>query len=157
MASIMEVKNELYAHLSGEVRQELAKYEHASRASRGTILVQCGIPLDRLIILNSGSAETSVPVGDKTLPLGIAGPGKILALHSILSGEAAHTSVTCLEECGLTVLPREAFLGVLSRNPQMYFAIVKILSSDLAIADGVIRDRGRSSLFTRSIAALPRL
>jgi len=70
MASIIDVKNELYADLSDEVRQELAEHEHVSTVSKGTCLVQHGIPQDQLIILNSGSADVSVPVGGKALCLG---------------------------------------------------------------------------------------
>jgi CRP-like cAMP-binding protein len=145
MTSATYVKNELYSGLSDDVRQELAHHERPATVSRGTPLVQRGILPDQLIILNSGSAEVSVPVGGKTLSLGAAGPGKVFALQSILSGEAPHASVTCLEDCNVTLLPKDAFLGILQRNPQMYLAIIKILSADLANADEVIRDCGRSS------------
>jgi CRP-like cAMP-binding protein len=79
------------------------------------------------------------------LSLGVAGPGRIFGLQSMLSGEAPHASVTCLEECEVTMLPKDAFLAVLQRNPQMYLPIVKILSADLASADEVIRDCGRGA------------
>ena len=143
MASTIELKNELYAHLSDEMQRELAKYEQTSRVSPGTILVQCGVSADRLTILNSGTAETSVLVGGKMVSLGVAGPGKVFGLHAVLSGEASHTNVTCVEECGVTVLPKDAFLGLLRRHPEAYVAVARILSADLASANYVIRDHNR--------------
>jgi CRP-like cAMP-binding protein len=77
--------------------------------------------------------------------LGIACPGKVFGLHSVIANAPPGTSVTCLEECEVTFLPKTAFLNVLRRNPQMYFAVVKVLSSDLAAADRVIRKFGRGS------------
>jgi CRP-like cAMP-binding protein len=137
-----EVTNELYAGFSERVRRELAKHEQIVTVPRGTRLLLCGTLPGHLAILNSGSAEISVLVGEKTLSLGISGSGNVFALQSVLSGEASRASVTCLEECRVTLLPKEAFLGVLRSNPEMYFAIIKILSADLASVDAVIRDRG---------------
>ena len=145
MTSTSEVTNDLYAGLSEDLRRELARHGEAVTVPQGTRLLQCGISPDHLIILNSGSTEISILVAGKTRSLGVARPGKVFALHSIISGEAPHTSVTCLEECRVTLLPREAFLDLLQRNPQMYFAVIKVLSSDLAAADRVIRKYARGS------------
>lgn len=145
MNSSSEVTNELYAGLSEDLRHELAKHERVVTVPRGTRLLQRGTLPDHLIILNSGSTDISVLVAKKTRSLGVARPGKVFALHSIISGEAPHTSVTCLEECGVTLVPRETFLDVLQRNPQMYLAVVKVLSSDLAAAQRVIRRYARGS------------
>jgi CRP-like cAMP-binding protein len=143
MSPVKEATNELYASLSDGVRQELAAHEQTATFPRGTRLLQCGVPAERLVILNSGSAEISVSIAGKTRSLGIDGPGKVLALDSIISGAALHTSVTCLEECTVTFMPKEVFLEVLRRNPQMYFAVAKVLSSDLAAADRIIRNCAR--------------
>lgn len=145
MTQNSKVMNDLYVDLSGEVRQELAKHELIMTAPPGTSLLQRGICPDQLIFLNSGSAETSVQVAGKTMSLGIASPGKVFGLHSILSGAPPDTTVTCLEKCEITLLPKTAFLDMLERNPQMYFAVIKVLSSDLAAADRVIRAYVRGS------------
>src|SRR5258708_34688647 len=99
MTSNIGVEDEFSTYLSDEVRQELAKYEQVLTASRGSSLVQCGVPPEHLIILNSGSVETMVQVGGRTLSLGVAGPGRVLAWYAILSGEGPQASVTCLDGC----------------------------------------------------------
>lgn len=145
MNSVNEATNELYSGLPDDVRQELVAHEQTGTFPRGTMLLQCGIPADRLVILNSGSAEVSVSIAGKARSLSIDGPGKVFALDSIISGAPLHTSVTCLEECNVTFMPKEVFLEVLKRNPQMYFAVAKVLSSDLAAADRIIRNYARRS------------
>jgi CRP-like cAMP-binding protein len=151
MTSAGEATNELYAGLSDDLRQELGGHEQTVTFSRGTTLLQSGMPADRLVILTSGSAETSVLTAGKVRSLGIARPGKVFALDSIISGEALRTSVTCSEECGVTFVPKAVFLDVLRRNPQMYFAVAKVLSADLAAANRVIRAYARNAM-TKTVA-----
>jgi CRP-like cAMP-binding protein len=139
MTSAGESTNELYTGLSDDLRQELVGHEQAATFPAGATLLQCGIPADRLVILTSGSAETFVAVAGKPRSLGMARPGKVFALDSIISGEPLHTSVTCSEDCGVIFLPKAIFLDVLRRNPHMYLAVAKVLSSDLVAADRVIR------------------
>jgi CRP-like cAMP-binding protein len=139
------VTNDLYAEFSAEVRQELATHEQVVSAPRGATLLLSGTCPDQVIILNSGSAETSVPASGTSLSLGIGGAGKVFGLHSIMSGVPTDTSVTCLEQCEVTLLPKKAFLDALERHPQMYMAVVKVLSADLAAADRVIRNYARGS------------
>lgn len=143
MTSPIELENELYSGLSEAVRQELSRHEETATVSRGIRLIQRGVPPQELIILSSGTAETTVPVAGKDASLGTAGPGKVFALHSIMTGAPPETTVTTLEECRVTRVPREVFLEVLVRHPEMYFAVVKVLSADLATADRLIRDCAR--------------
>jgi CRP-like cAMP-binding protein len=87
--------------------------------------------------------------------LGIAGPGKVFVLHSIIAGAAPEATVTCLQECQVTLVPREIFLGALGRNPQMYLAVVKVLSSDLATAHRVLRNCALGSVGKTRSKVLP--
>src|SRR5215467_6019861 len=102
--------NELYANLPSEVQQELAQHQRTATVAKGSKLVRYGMPPEELIILNSGSAQVTVPVGRRQISLGIAGPGRVLGLRSIICGEVPETDVTCLEQCDITLLPKETFL-----------------------------------------------
>lgn len=141
VSTTTSMTNELYANLSAEVQQELTKQERRATAPKGSRLVQSGVAPDQLIILNSGSVEITVPVAGKTISLGTAGPGEVLGLRSVICGEVPEIDVTCLEECHITLLSREVFLEVLRRNPQMYFAVVKVLSADLQKAHSFLRQK----------------
>lgn len=130
----------MYDEFPEAVRQELSLHEQTVTVAPGTRLVENGVPAEQLIILITGTAETTIEVSGKHLSLGVAGPGKVFVLHSIIAHAAPEATVTCLQECRVTLVPKEVFLDALTRNPQMYFAVVKVLSSDLAAAHRVLRD-----------------
>jgi CRP-like cAMP-binding protein len=137
--------NDFYAGLSEDVRRELAGHGRVVRVPAGTALVEAGTSPKELLVLNSGSAETFVMVAGKPRSLGIAQAGKVFGLHFMLAEAPPNVNVTCLEECEVTFLPKDAFLELLERNPPMCFAFIQVLSSDLAAADRVIRKFGRGS------------
>lgn len=145
MTSSIEITNDLYAGLPQEVRQQLAKHGKVVTVPPGTRLLRSGTTPEQLIILNSGSAETFVAVAGKSRSLGISRAGKVFGLHFMLTDAPHDISVTCLEECEVTIVPKKAFLDVLQRHPQMYFAIVQVLATDLSAAHHVIRSYGRGS------------
>jgi CRP-like cAMP-binding protein len=140
-----DVIKDLYAGLPDKLRQELAVHEQAVAVPEGTQLLRCGTYPEQLIILHSGSVETSVLVAGKPLSLGVAGAGRVFGLQSILAETATDTSVTCLEQCQVILVPKKAFLDALRRNPQMYLAVAKLLSADLQKAHGFLRHNGRRS------------
>lgn len=144
MTSTFDPTNELSSGLSPDLQQELSKLARAKTVEQGAKLVRHGARPEQLIILNSGKVEITVPVEGKTLALGTAGPGKVFALRAIVAGEVAEVEVTALEKCSLTVLPAEEFLNVLRRNPEMYLAVVKVLSGDLRKADNFLRHKASS-------------
>lgn len=133
--------NELYANLPDEVQQQLIDKERSATASRGSKLIQFGVSPTELIIVNSGLAEITVRIAGKSVSLGTAGPGKVLGLHCIMCGEVPEIDVTCLEECEVTLLPNDVFLEFLRCNPEMYFAVVKVLSAELTTVQSFIREK----------------
>ena len=137
--------NELYSSVTPEVRQELLKIAREVTLPRGTKLVLSGVKPKQLIILNSGAARVEVLSDGKTLTLGVAGPGKVLALRAIVADEPAEIEVTALEDCNVTLLESTQFLATLRRHPRMYLAIAKVLSADLLNADRFLRQRSGTS------------
>jgi CRP-like cAMP-binding protein len=137
--------NEFYAGLSGESRKELEQAEEDFRVPRGYKLIQHGVYPDRLIILISGRVEISVPSAGTDVVLGTAGPGKVFGMRAVVSGELPEINATCLEECDIAVIQGDVFTAILKDNPQMYFAVAKVLSADLKIADQLIRNCARKA------------
>jgi CRP-like cAMP-binding protein len=135
--------NELYAGLPIELRKELETHEQEIKVPRGYKLLQHHVPSGRLVILSSGRVEISVPCGGHEVLMGTAGPGKVFGMRAAVSGEVPEINVTCLEECEITVIPAEDFNSILRDNPQMYFAVARVLSADLKIADQLIRNCAR--------------
>ena len=141
MTSTFDPTNELYSSLSSDIRLELSKLAKATTVAQGSKLVRQGVRPEQLIILNSGLAEITVPVSGKPVSLGTVGSGKVLGLRSIMCGEVPEIDVTCLEECEVTLLPNDVFLEFLRCNPEMYFAVVKVLSAELTTVQSFIREK----------------
>jgi CRP-like cAMP-binding protein len=134
-----EAANELYAMLSPVLRTELARHEKSMTVPEGTSLIKHGEQLDHLVIINSGKVEVTLACARKQALLGLAEGGKVFGMRAVVAGELPEVDVTCLEPCDISILPRDAFLVLLKSNPEIYFAVAKVLSSDLQIADRVLR------------------
>ena len=133
--------NELYGPLSPEIRAKLAIHEQSSSIPAGERLISHGEYPQYLTIVNSGSAEISLPTGSRTVPVAVAGKGKVFGLRTLVSGTPSEIDVTALGECQLTLIPAVYFLEVLKQHPQMYLAIAQVLSADLKMAEGFLRQR----------------
>lgn len=139
-----EAANELYEILSPELRAELGKFEQVRIVPAGTHLIACGVPPENLVIVNGGRVEITLNCNSRrAASLGYSGAGKVFGMRALVSGELPEIDVTCLESCSITTVPRDVFLELLKNNPQVYFAVAKVLSSDLQIADRILRGSTR--------------
>ena len=137
--------NELYALLRAELRHELAQHEQLLTAPQGATLIQHGTLPDHLVIVNSGAVCVSVPSPQRTVSLITEEQGKVFGMRAAISGELPEIDVTCIEPCKVTILPRDAFLELLKNHPEIYFAVAKVLSADLQMADRILRNRSSRS------------
>jgi CRP-like cAMP-binding protein len=133
------VANELYAALPAELRMELAKYEHSMTVPGGTQLIKHGVSPDHLVIVNSGSVEITLGSIRESVSLACAEAGKVFGMHAVVSGNPPEADVTSRENCQVTLIPREEFLKAARNHPQMYFAIAKVLSNDLVMAQRFLK------------------
>jgi len=134
-----ESANELYASLPPELRTELAHYEQSVTVPEGTNLIKRGVLPDQLVIVNSGKVEITFDCVRESVSVDCAAEGKVFGMRAVVSGELPEADVTSQESCHVTLIPRNAFLGVVRQHPQMYFAIAKILSSDLVMAQRLLK------------------
>ncbi len=138
--TLQEYSNELYQSLPAEIRQELRKYETKVTVPPGVKLVTQGICPENLIIVDQGSVEISVPAGVRAIFVAVAGRGKVYGLRCIVGGVMPEIDVTTLEQCEITLIPGSAFVGILQEHQEMYFAIARVLSSDLKTAQTLLRE-----------------
>ena|SRR5437660_805435 len=144
--------NELYAMLPSEARCELEKHQQSRTVPQGTNLIEHGVLPDSLVILDSGTVQISVPCSQRCATLMTGQEGKVFGMRAAISGELPEIDVTCLETCRVTLVPRDSFLNLLKAEPQIYFAVAKVLSADLQIADRILRDSVRCSPANRAKA-----
>jgi CRP-like cAMP-binding protein len=140
ISPLSAVANELYEMLSPEVRAELAKAERSMTVPEGTALIQQGVLPENLVIMNSGKVAVTLNCSRGPASLDYSQPGKVFGMRAMVSGELPEVNVTCVESCSITTLPRETFLSLLKDKPEIYFGVAKVLSSDLKIADRILRD-----------------
>jgi len=139
-----EATNELYEMLTPQLRGELARFEQVRIVPAGTHLISCGVPPEHLVIVNAGKVEITLNCSSRhAASLGYSGAGKVFGMRALVSGELPEVDVTCMESCSITTVPRDVFLALLKNNPQAYFAVAKVLSSDLQIADRILRGNTR--------------
>lgn len=141
-----QTANELYAMLSPELRTEFGKYELAVTVPEGTNLIKQGVPPDQLVIVNSGRVEIAVAGMHETVSMGGAEAGGVFGMRAIVSRELPEVDVTSQEICRLTLIPRDAFLTAVREYPQMYSAIAKVLSNELAMAHRFLKASSRPPL-----------
>ena len=135
--------NELYEMLSPEVRAELVKAERSMTVPEGTTLIRQGIPPENLVIINCGKVAVSLNCMRGAASLDYSEPGKVFGMRAMVSGELPEINVTCVETCSITIVPRDVFLSLLQHKPEIYFGVAKVLSSDLKIADRILRSNSR--------------
>ena len=136
--------NELYQSLPPTLRDELSRHEEQAIVPAGRKLISESVIPEYLIAIRKGSVEISVPAGEKAMPVSVAGEGKVLGLRPIVADTLPGIDATTLEECKISMIRRQDFLDVLNQHPEMYFAIVKVLSIDLNTAERFLRKTPRT-------------
>jgi CRP-like cAMP-binding protein len=132
-------RDELYAGLSAELRTELAKYERSVTVSPGTHLIKHSVLPEQLVILHSGKVEITLAGIQEPFSLDGGETGKVFGMRAVVSGELPEVDVTSRENCRITLIPRDAFLTIVRAHPKMYFAIAKVLSNDLVMAQRFLK------------------
>src|SRR5690349_7014179 len=128
-----------------DVCRVLAQHEHAMIVTEGTLLIEHGVLPDSLVIVNSGTVRVSVPCSGRVASVTSAEPGRVFGMRAVISGEPPEIDVACVDACRVTFVPREIFISCLETHPEIYFAVAKVLSRDLQIANRILRisTRGR--------------
>ena len=135
--------NELYEGLSTEAMAALKEHERAVTVPAGSKLLEHGVMPENLVIVNAGSVDIAVPAAETHVSLGSAGPGKVFGMRATMTGELPEIDVTCLDECQVSLIPKDEFKALLQTHPNLYFSVARVLSADLKIADQLIRDCSR--------------
>jgi CRP-like cAMP-binding protein len=144
--------NELYAMLSPELRVELAKYERTVTVPGSTQLIRRGMVQDQLVIVNSGRVEITLTDMHESISLPSTQGGKVFGMRAVVCGELPEVNVTSQENCRITLISRDAFLTTVRDHPQMYFAIAKVLSDELVMAQRFLKTSLGRSVRRKTIA-----
>lgn len=143
MITSSQQANELYASLSPELVALLRECECPEILKAGMPLITHGKDPDHLVIVCSGEVLLSLPSRENSVVLGTAGPGKVLGLRALVSGELPEIDALCMCDCSVATISRGRFMDVLKKHPEIYFAIAKVLSADLEFAEHHLKNTFR--------------
>jgi CRP/FNR family transcriptional regulator, cyclic AMP receptor protein len=89
--------------------------------------------------VEAGLLKISVesPQGDERI-LAILGAGSIVGEISLIDNLPRSATVTCLEDCVLRLMTRNAFYQHLGQRPELYRELMKLLASRLREADSAL-------------------
>ena len=67
-------------------------------------------------------------------------------MRALVTGKLPEIEAICCTECEVRLLPEEIFTTALKSHPEMYFAVAKLLSADLQLAQAYLKNRSRRKL-----------
>jgi CRP-like cAMP-binding protein len=140
---------ELYRSVPRDLAKSVRESETHVIVPAATKLIYCGKRPEHLIMLCAGSVEISLPCGKQAIVLSLAAPGRVFGLRALVTGELPEIEAICRSECELRLLPEKIFTSALKSNPQMYFAVTKLLSADLQLAQAYLKNRSHRRLRVR--------
>lgn len=142
---------------SGADFQSLLHAIHSSNISnlsllhpRGKVLFSEGEPARGAFIQRSGRATVSISSSEgRVVTLGIAQPGDVLGLNSVLRNATYNTTVKTIESSRTDFISHRALVYLVERSHPASLAISKILSREVA----ALTERARSLLLPQTANA----
>jgi CRP/FNR family transcriptional regulator, cyclic AMP receptor protein len=115
------------AELAAELTS-LDEAVHVGNLGRGAELYTAGEPADRVYVLRSGSAKTSIDgPGGKHCLFQIVEAGEVFGEEGVLGQGVRSSSAMILDTASITMLPTRAVRGWLDRRPEAWAALVALL------------------------------
>ena len=112
-------------------------------------------PARGVYVVLSGEVKLSINSSDgRRLSLRIAKKGEVLGLASTLSGSPYELTAETLYPARIAHIGRQAFLGFLSRHPEVYQAATEELSRHVSMACAQLRTVGLSATAPEKLARL---
>lgn len=103
------------------------------RVEAGSVIFREGDSPRGVYLVYSGEIDLvfSAQDGRHTKPLSVAEPGQILGVSAVVSNHAHEFSATAKTPAMLGFICRDAFMRALEANPNIWFSVLNVLSSDV--------------------------
>jgi len=132
----------LFAGLPPNALDEAVHHIRIRTYGRGTIIFHKDDPGSLLYVILKGAVSIALPSSDgKDMVLAILCAGDFFGELSLLDGEPRNATASALEEDTQTlILPREDFLELVRREPQIGIHVMELLCRRLREADSLAQD-----------------
>ncbi|HLI28374.1 MAG TPA: Crp/Fnr family transcriptional regulator [Chloroflexota bacterium] len=131
----------LFAELPPDRLRELAQMCRRRTYQRGETIFHKGDPGTGLYVLTDGQVKILLPseIGEEAL-LAVLEPGDFFGELALFDGQPRSATVVAVTRAETLLLPRDDFLGFVTRNAEVAIALFGVLSRRLRATDELIED-----------------
>jgi CRP/FNR family transcriptional regulator, cyclic AMP receptor protein len=134
-------KSHWFCHLSSEVLRPFSGASHLCTYPGGALLFVEGQLPRGAFVLCSGKVKLSTTSRDgKVLILKMAGPGEVLGLSAVISGEPFEMTAETAAPCQVNFVEREPLLRLMEKNGELGLHSAQALSKEFQAAYRDIHD-----------------
>lgn len=128
--------NNVFCQAKNDSLSEIQKEKTCTVYKKGEYIFKEGHRPYGVFCLNRGKVKI-VKIGDdgKEQIVRLVKPGDPLGYRSLLSSDRYRASAIAIEDSGICFIPKELFIGVLNKDSQLTFEMIKMLSEDLKKAE----------------------
>ena len=114
------------------VFQTLSPYEAIETWPPGKTLFREGDPPDGVFLLHDGETDLMYASrsGDEKALL-VAEPGQLLGLSALVGGRGNDSSAITRTPAVTGFVDKQRFLALLDENPELWFSVLRMISSDI--------------------------
>ena len=131
----MKADHDIHAGVIRELAQALDAIATAHTCREGGMLFRQGQPGDGVLVLRHGRVRLSVASHDHDLQMQtsyrVVGPGYVLGLPALFSGQPYSLTAEALEECAFGFVDRERALELVRDRPDLSFQAADLLAHEV--------------------------
>lgn len=140
----------VFAELHGEKLDNLSSHKMCGCYKKGqTIFHEENFPTGLYCIRTGAVKLSKISANGKEQIVRLAGEGNILGYRALIGGEAYAATATVMEDSTICYVPRETFFELITTAAHLSARIMRLLSSELKIAETRIVDLAHKSVKER--------
>jgi len=117
-----------FCSVSGPVLKAFESLKVTNAYAKGSTLFAQGQPVNGIYMLCQGRVKLSVFSPDgRSMILGVAEPGELLGLSSVISNNVHHVTAEAVDDCQINFVAKEAFLVFLKQNQEVALNAIRQL------------------------------
>ena len=125
--------SDIYADVVRELAEALDAIAGVYTCRAGAVLFRQGQPADGVLVMRQGKVRLSALAheGDPQLPYRTVGPGYVLGLPALFSGQPYSLTAEAVEECVCGFVNRERALALVQNRLDLCFQAADLLAREI--------------------------
>ena len=131
----------LFNSLDEETIEEIAKLFKKRHAKRGKTLFMKGDKCHEMMLVTEGMVHIVANSPDgKEIIMNAIGPGGLIGELALLDGKPRSARADVVKDCGMLVITRSDFMGLLRQKPELTIQLMILLCQKLRDASSLIEN-----------------